>query len=559
MGLQEEDISVDVIGINLEDPSYDSKDFNLARQLVEHTDGATASFDCAMGYLQFQKKRKSLRTHLWNAELSIGPNIKIPITAYIRLKDEAVVGGWKKQVKNVETNAPSTTESIFNNKQYVDQENQAKTNSADLADAYLYGQEPIPIEDCKSMFYESGPTCLSLYGFTKASNVKWHCLNGSGLEYVFGRKGDSKAKYALKCLVECLKEHDLYGIARRVYRNNCAPKMYALMPVIDVNNYLCLSMAQLCYKEEIKHMSFPPTNLKKYNPTDKQVKAFKDLITNMDLTNAYDDTFDDNEAFPVGESVSPAAQYMFDCIVYRARNPDKPLPPPRDEIMNLFKVPELVEKRSKDALENIKELFPLKKIEVLKRRPKKLDDNIQQTTDIDQGTINVAVPGSMPTIQLPSSTESTNKIANTNIINRIGTIDPLTDYKTLKTQGKTLEELNSELIDVIEELVNANLDGSYTKAFQVISFFRDECVQTDPNPYNKWLLKFKNELALNKNDEVLTLIKDRNVNLILKSENELSRFESEDSHQESQLYENDTIPDPMELSIPSEIDIFDQM
>lgn len=539
-----------MIGTSLEEEYYKNKELSLAKQFVEQTDGANASFAHAMGYLQFQKKRKAIRPHSWNAELSIGPNMQIPITAYIKLKHEAYVDKWVKEAYDAATGLASTTHSIEKKKHHINQENQAKVDIKNTINAYLYGQEPIPIADCESMFYKSGSTCLSLYGFTKANNVKWHHLNGNGLEYVFGRKGDAKAQYALKCLVECMHKENLYGIARRVYRINCAPKMYVLMPVFDVNNYVCLSMAQLCYKEEIKYMSFPPTNLKKYNYTDDQIDAFKNLISAMDLTDAYDDSFDDKEAFPVGESVSPAAQYIYDCIAYRAMNPDKALPQPRDEIMNLFKVPELLEKRSKLALDKIKDLFPLKEIEPPKRKQRKTvdDQQPQPSTSAQNDTIIT------PKIELPS-----NKSNDRSSI-KITTIDPINDFKTLKSTGKSVLELTPHMTDAIENLIYCNLDGNFSKPFEAWSFFRSECVLSDPTSYNNWLQKFRTKLINSKRNDILELICEKKVNFILKNENELSSYETETSHEESQLYENDTVPETMELTVATEVnDLFDEM
>ncbi|KAJ0174794.1 hypothetical protein K1T71_009902 [Dendrolimus kikuchii] len=550
LGFQEENITVDVIGISLEEESYKNRDLSLAKKFVEQTDGVSASFDHAMGYLQFQKKRKAINPHQWNTVLNIGPNIKIPITAYIKLKHGADVDKWIDEPYDAATGSASTTQSVDKQKHHINQENQTKIDLKNTIDAYLYGQEPIPIADCESMFYEPGSTCLSLYGFTKTNNIKWHHLNGNGLEYIFGKKGDTKAQYALRCLVVCMHEENLYGIARRVYRTNCAPKMYVLMPVFDVNNYVCLSMAQLCYKEEIKYMSFPPTNLKKYNCTDEQVDAFKDLIGAMDLTDAYDDTFDDKEAFPVGESVSPGAQYMFDCIAYRAMNPGRPLPQPRDEIMNLFKVPELLESRSKAALEKVKDLFPLKEVVPPKRRLKKTveDQELEPSTCFENDTT------SIPKVDLPS-----NKINGASTI-KISTMDPISDFKALKSIGKDILELTPQMTEAIENLIYCNLDGNFTKAFEALSFFRSECVQTDPTSYNNWLQKFKTKLTNNKRNDILEMISENKVNFILKNENQLSSFETEASHEESQLYENDTVPDTIELTIASEInDMFDEM
>lgn len=395
-----------------------------------------------------------------------------------------------------------------------------------------------------------------MYGFTHSSNISWQNLKGNGLSYVFGRKGDKKAQYAIRCLTECLHDLSLVGIVRRVYDKGNAPKMYALMPVIDTNDYICLSMAEIVYKDDIKYMVFPQTNLKRYTCNNEQVDAFKDLIKAMDLTNAYDDTVDDTEAFPIAETVSPSVQYVLDCIAYRAMNPGKPLPEPRDDIMVLFKVPPLIEKKSREPLEKLKNIFTLTKVEKKAR-----DKKYNQQQDNEDNTVNqdpevkaeIQVNNvDMPTVSLPTKP--------INVTTKIGTIDPVNDYKLLLEQGKTLNDLSSEMTEAIENLFYYNLDGTYSKPLAAMKFYREECVKADPTPYNNWLQRFKLALNNRKKENILNLITEEHpLNFILKEENNSSTYENVESHN-SQLYENDTVPDATELTIDTEInDMFDDM
>lgn len=505
-----------------------------------------------MQYLSFHRKR-AVNAMPWNVDLSIGPNIKIPVSSYIRLKDEPVVKNWVVSVKDPMTSTSSTTEGIMKTKVHVNTENQNIVEKVEIIKGYHYGQKVIPLAECdKTMLYESGDKCLSVYGFANYSDINWQSLNGDSLSYVFGRKGDKKALNAIRCLVECLHNTKLVGIVRRVYNKNNAPKMFALFPVIDTNNYICLSMAAVCFKEDIKYMSFPSTNMKKYACNEAQVSAFKDLIKAMDLTRAYDDSYDDNEAFPVGRTVSPFAQYMLDCIAFRALNPGKPLPKPRDDIMNLFRVPTQVEARAKEPLEKLKSLLVLNKVEKKERKKKTIlnddpfiDTSINAVDDNHQDY-------EMSKIQLPLKLEEDEVL-------RITTIDPISDFIKLKNNNKSLADLAPEMTSAIEDLMYCNLDGDNMKAFDTMSFFRKECVNQEPSHYNNWLQKFKAALNIRKNTDVLDLISAKNVNFILKSENSLSTFEREDSHDDTQMYENDTIPDTAELTIGTEInDFFDE-
>ncbi|KAG6447679.1 hypothetical protein O3G_MSEX005086 [Manduca sexta] len=548
----EKKIEVDVIGPDLYDTTNNSPDLEWAREFVKETNGVAETIESTMNFLLFHKK-KTTKPQPWNVDLTIGPYIKIPVTAYIRLNDDKIVEKWTKTIKDPVTSKSSSTTAVVRDKGYYDAEKQAKVDESEVTKAHEFGGQTVPSsESDKFLQYQPGDKSLSLYGFTNANNIHWQHFDGKGLHYVFERKGDKKAQLAIKCLIEILHENKLVGVVRKVHNNNNAPKMFALMPVIDTNNYMCLSMVSLCYKEAIKYMPFPPTNIRKYSCTKDQVDAFKYLIRTMDLTNSYDDTFDDAEAFPAGETVSPSAQYLLDCIAYRALNPEKPLPQPRDEIMDLFKIPPMVEKRCQDAQEKIKKLFPLKKVEEKpKRRTKRL---LYLNTSNDPSTIGKPhdnTNNSGPKIALPKADDSDYTI---------GTINPVRDFSALLGKGKSLVDLAPDMTEVIESLLYYNLDGVYTKAITTMTHFRGECVKTDPSIYNNWLLKFKVDLSNRNRGDLLTLIKEKGVDFILKSENNLSTFEKTDSHEESQLYEMDTVPESTEVAIKPEVyDMFDDI
>lgn len=548
--MKDDNFEVDVIGPDILDDMAKG-DIPLAQQFVEATNGATATFEYTMRYLLFHKK-KGVSSRPWNVDLSIGPNIKIPVSTYIRLRDDSVVKSWHKAVKCPVTNKASTTEAFMTKKVFINAENQtAFQEDPELINGYQYGQsiDTIPFTELdKSMLYESGDKCLSVHGFTQASNLNWQNLTGDGLQYLFGRKGDKKAQQAVRCLVECLHEMNLVGIARRVYNKNNTPKMFALIPVIDTNNYVCLSMVPLCFKEDIKYMSFPATTFKKLNCTDAQVKGFVDLIKAMDLTKAYDETFDDAEALPIGETVSPFAQHMLDCIAFRAMNPDKPLPPPRDDIMNLFKMPPLIEKRSREPMEKLKSLFELVKVE--KKERKKKVRFLPEPSNVIQASQGNEVSDDLEMVKIELPVKPQNEIK------RIGTLDPIGNYLALKSNEKPLADLAQEMTAALESMIKGNLDGNYTKAFDAMLFFRKECVDLDPSYYNNWLETFKEMLNYRKKHDIVGMISEKDANFILKSENNLSKYDTADGQQDSQLYENDTIPNSIELTFQTEDDMF---
>lgn len=556
-GFKEEGYEVDILGPDIYSDEHDKESIQLARQFVESTDGATATFEHTMQYLLFHRK-KAVKAMPWNVDLSIGPNIKIPVSSYIRLKVEPALKKWMKAVKDPIANTTSTSETLVKIREFVNQDNE-KVEQSDTITGYHYGQKIVPFSECdKDMLYKSGEKCLSIYGFTNADNIQWQNLSGDGLQYVYARKDDKKAQEVLKCLVMNLHELNLVGIVRKVHNNNNAPKMFALLPVIDTN-FVCLSMIALIYKEDIKQMSFPSTNLKKHECTNEQVNAFVDLIKAMDLTKAYDETFDDSEAFPIAECYSPSAQYVLDCIAFRAMNPDKPLPKPRKEIMDLFEVPPMLVKNAKEPINKIKTLFTLNKVESKPKRNKDIGmdiDLLQPLIDMQSGLDQNMKAEDAGISDIPKVTMPAPEIPIT--VKNISTVDPVGNYKALKNQNKTLSELGPEMTKVIENLIIYNIDGNYSKAVDAMKYLRNDYVKDDPTNYNSWLQKFKLELHESDKKNVLNLIMENKVGFILKEENALSTYDTEDSHEESQLYENDTIPQSAELTIASEVqDMFD--
>lgn len=532
---------------------YKISDIDLVKVLIEGTNGVTAPFDDTMRYLLFHKKRH-INASPWNVDLCIGPNIKIPVSCYIRIRDEPIVKNWTKAVRDPVTGSASANEAVFEKRIHVNPETKNVVDaSLDLIKGYHYGQTIIPIDFSGSLNYNSGPKSLTVYGFTQSEKLQWQIMNGDGLSYVFGRKGDKKAAYAVRCFVQCLKELNLVAIVRRVYNDGNAPRMFALMPVFDTNDFICLSMAGICFKEEIKNMAFPHTDLKKFNCTDEQVDAFKNLIKTMDLTNAYNDQeFDDNEAFPVAETISPSAQYVLDCIAFRAMNPKVPLPPPRADIMALFKVPPLIENNVVDKVEKLKSLFILNKVEVKHKKKQEMVtlENSDDTAKSIVSTSNKAPCNDISKldISLPPMTKN---------VRNIETVNPISDYKFLLSLGKSLNALALEMSSAIESLINSNINEHKAKALEAMIFFRSEGVKNDPTYYNNWLKSFRMELYSQQRTDVLESMKEKQINYIQKHENNLSDYDK-DGEDESQIYEMDTAPDFTQLEINSNINnLFD--
>ena len=92
-----------------------------------------------------------------------------------------------------------------------------------------------------------------------------------------------------------------------------------------------------------------------------------------------------------------------------------------------------------------------------------------------------------------------------------------------------------------------------------MSYFRAECVKSEPSHYNNWLKKIKIIFTNRQKHNIIDIINENKLGYILANENSLSDIITEIS-EESQLYENDTVPNMTEVSISSEVDdLFDNM
>ncbi|XP_013141023.1 PREDICTED: X-ray repair cross-complementing protein 5-like isoform X2 [Papilio polytes] len=492
--LYKENIQVDVIGCDLFEKPSTNSDKNLAQKIVKNTNGVSILFDDAMEQLIFYKK-KHVTGNPWMVDLCIGPNIAIPIHSYIRTKSEKPLKTWIEVIRDPISDRASTVQ-VKKNTFYINADNKV-VNKKDVVKGVHYGETIIPFSVIdKKLNCVTESKSLNIYGFTSAARIKWENLNYDNLSYIYGCKGDKNACNAIKCLAECLMERNLVAIARGIKKRDSPPRMYALMPVQEGKTHH-LSMIGICFKEEIRHMLFPQTDCEKYICSNEQIDAFKDLIKAMNLNN---DDLDDSERFDISKVPSPSVQYAYDSVVFRAKNPFKPLPKPRDEISNLLQVPNLIKMKATDAIEKMKSVFVLNKI----------NDNQKDDSEPMEGADELNITENMDSIKTKS----------------IGTVNPIDDYKLCLSSDKQFNEIAQEMTNAIETLFYSNSDQHKSKATDAMFFYRAESVRENPTFYNEWLKNFKMELIGRKRYDVIEIIEEKNMDFIYKYDNTLSQIES---------------------------------
>ncbi|XP_068618042.1 X-ray repair cross-complementing protein 5 [Battus philenor] len=537
---------IDVIGCTVNSENCMTRDIHTVKKILETTNGISESFDQAMKEFIFYKK-KIVTGNAWNVDLCIGNiknrKIKIPVSCYLRvktIKNDDFLKKWKHAVRDPITGKASNSQTVGKKTQYFDEANNI-IKPENILEGYQYGEAIIPLSELdKPLLYKSGPVSIDVYGFTAASNIKLETLNHDTLMYIYGQKGCKNANFAIKCLAQCLMDSpNLVGIARVVKKENKSARMYALFPVQE-EDFICLSMVSICFKEEIKCMAFPSTESAKFDFTLEQVDAFKDFIKNMDLDRDNNE-LDEYETFQIGEVPSPSVQHIFDAIVNRAKNPGEPLPPPRPDVMKLFEALPSLRNYANNSLQKLKSLFVLNYV--------KNKDGINLSSnnlDVSDSAIN-----DDKDITKAEQLDTVYKY-----VYNIGTVNPVNDLKLCLSEGKNFHVLEKEMTDAIEILIYSDLDERQSKALEAISFLRTEAVKSDPSFYNNWLKNLKSELVLRERNDIINLLKDNKIDYILNDENKLSTitFENKD------IYEVDTMEYFEENSVPSDVDeLFNNM
>lgn len=535
-----ERFKVIVIGWNPSDGNK-TDDVLLAKHFVKITQGSFATFEEALNVLLFHRK-KATKPMPWNVNLSIGPNIKIPVSSYGKTrKCDQIVGTWQPALKDPVLQELDSDVGVTKKTELINIETNMVVDVQNTIQGYVYGERVIPFSKYdKEMFYKSGDKCLSIYGFTNAADVKWQNLAGDGVSYIFPRPGMKTAHTALTCLIKCMIDMNLVAVARRVYNNGNAPIMHVLSPLLEEGCY-CLSAIAINFKDDIKNMNFPSTDAAKYSCNNEQVNAFKELIESMNLMEAYDKTYDSREAFPTAETVNPSIQHIFDSIAFRALNPEKHVPPPRDDLMVLLNVPPLVEERSRAALKKLKAVLNLKKCSnvIIKKNVANVESNILND---DLNSSKVTAPTDIPKVMIPKVKYD---------VNDIGTLNPVDDFKILLNKGKAHADLFKEIIDVLETMLYIDHENNSDRILDIFAFLKEECEKTDPEPFNAWFKNFKKDLVENQRDDILKFL-----NVIRVGEDDVA----DENEVDSQVYQCDTIPDSAELSILTEVrDFFDEM
>lgn len=482
----------------------------LIGRIVNETDGIICTFEQAMSQLMYYEK-SSTKPMPWNVQMSIGDDIKIPVSGYKKLAEPKPLK-WSKVC--AEDNKPLMIEQLYLlGDQDIDRE--------DTIDGYRYGTTIIPYSnvDKEAMKYESGERSLRVLGFTKVDNILLHLLN-SYSPYIFVPQRDNQAaNLMLTSLVKAMKKLRMAAVASKVYNRGNAPYIGALFPKTE-NDCAYLIFVQLPFADEVNKLKFP--HAPKKQPNKEQLKAVGKLIDSMDLTEAFED---DDDPYEPQNLINPQRHHVNQCVATRALNPDAEIPSgPSETVISMLKpVPE-IEMKVKRTAELVKRLFPLKEVKkklnkkgvsdvfVNDKAEAKDQNNDETTADTKGGDVTMA------------------DLVQKTVVTEVGTANPEGNFKELLARGEQFDKVCEQMMNAIFKLILiARASDSISKALSALQTLRESCATNDPSVYNNWICKLKDIILDRSATGHWESITQKNLGLITVKESDKSSVSTEEA------------------------------
>ncbi|GJJ08784.1 hypothetical protein Clacol_003003 [Clathrus columnatus] len=242
----------------------------------------------------------------------------------------------------------------------------------ELVRGYKYGANFVPIEE-EDEFERLEPNAgVDICGFFYASNYRREWSMGE-VQYVWADPDSYEAQVAFSSIVKAMSDKDAMAIARWTSRSD--PKMGILLPRV-LDNVDCFLWVQVPFADDVRKYSFRSLdNLVTKNgeiitnhphiPTETQLKAMDSFVDAMDLMTAGEEDEDGNRLpwYDPVQSYNPAIHRIKQALFHGAITSDlskNPLPPPHPDLVKYLNPPEIVLKRSRDAVEECRKLFKIK-------------------------------------------------------------------------------------------------------------------------------------------------------------------------------------------------------
>ncbi|XP_072436176.1 X-ray repair cross-complementing protein 5 isoform X1 [Chiloscyllium punctatum] len=409
----------------------------------------------------------------WPCQLTIGSGITINIVGYKAMTEEKVKKSWMSVDAKTLRKEDVRRETVY----CLNDDNETEVSKEDTIQGFRYGSDIIPFSqvDQEQMKYKTDGKCFSVLGFTKSAQVLQHYYVGRQVLQVFAAKDDEHAAVALSALIHALQELDMMAIVRYIYDRRSNPQVGVAFPMIK-DKYECLVYIQLPFMEDLRQFTFTSLkNSKRGTASEEQLSAVDALIDSMSLV--VDDGEEIEDLFKVSKIPNPHFQRLFQCLHFKAFQPDKPLPPIDPHLKTMLDRPQELNASYILSMEQLKKLF------TLQDSGKKKEQKIAQQIFKDNDTEEVASKrGRTDDFNIVTLAEGN--------VTAVGSLTPAKDFQTLVRQkNSNFREVTNQLMERVYQFLEVKNREYYMKSMDCIKICREEAGKAGESKFFNMLLK----------------------------------------------------------------------
>ena len=451
----------------------------VLKRIISQGDFAGFSFTDALKALTHIKKTQLRQTTVFRGQIEIGPDLKIPTYAYLRVKENKV-SSWKKlsAISQCSTN-PGTMEVTLSRSYHLGDEEQTEISKDQMVKGFRFGKNLIPFASYDSISTaEDNMKCLQVVGFCQCDCIKRHHYIGDNI--VTFVPPFSQGSQGFSALAQALYETNCTAIVRYCFRKNANPKLGCLLPHIRPD-YTELLFYQLPYAEDIREFTF--TSLDESAHSHQEIDCMDEFLKSMDLSNAFIDSAGECcEAFEPKYVPNPHIHRLFQCTSYRAVSNKYDLPQ-LDPITNDYLNPTFPNRTNmSNCLQKIQTLCPLSDVGT-----KKVDKAEIFKKDIETGVA--------PVSDTPFETMDIDETLSIEI-SRVGSINPVSDFEELTKKPGFFNLACDQMQECVISLVRESFgDQNYPKAISCIQSYRQVSIRLNkPEKLNAFLKSLRGSI-----------------------------------------------------------------
>ncbi|XP_069472906.1 X-ray repair cross-complementing protein 5 [Ambystoma mexicanum] len=463
-------------------------------------------------------KKIERRPMAWPCQLTIGNQISIKIVGYKSVTEERVKKTWT--VVDAKTLQKEDVKKLTS--YCLNDDDETEIEVENTIQGFRYGSDIVPFSkvDQEQMKYKTDGKCFSVLGFTKAKNIQSHQYMGNQVLKIFAPKDDKPAAVALSALIQALDQTDMVAIVRYAYNKIAHPQVGVAFPMIK-DKYECLVYVQLPYLEDIRQYMFSSLKSnKKFSPSEEQLSAVDSLIDSMSLV--YDDGESTEELFKPSKIPNPQFQRLFQCLQHKAFNPEEPIPPIDQQLLDMLSRSQEVTAQCQAPLAKVKSSFPLQ--EAVKKKEQKTGQDIFK--DMNEGE---------PDGKKAKMDEEENGFSLTTLvegnITSVGSVNPDDNFRFLvKQKNANFSEVSKQLIDRIYEFLETKGVQYYRKSISCIEAFRKAAIElSKAEQFNTFLHSLKDKVEERTLADFWDILVQDAISLITKMESKGSTVTPEEA------------------------------